>query len=239
MKSLHGLAAFKSSEILEPSSYSAVAAEYYDAVLHPTCADFREACRLFLQQLVAEERPQGRIADIGCGLSLIAELGLLDVVLVDSSKEMLSLNSNGCEKRCIDVEAGAFGDSEFAWLFAVLADPYNSAAAWRNIRYALCDGGECVFIVPSDVWVRKFRENALNEREGFAHFVLANKSSVFLPSKVYSVEQQEHLIRDSGLTLRKFEQFFVRDLPRVSSQKVSHFLSPNDPIIDVYRSIKK
>lgn len=234
MKSLLGRAAFKSSGTLDVGSYEDVALEYYDAKLHPTCADFGIASRVFLQRLFREQSPRGRIADVGCGRSLLTEFVTKNLVLVDASPRMLAQNSESAEKRLVDLEKQSFAESEFDWIFAVLADPFNSAASWTNIRSALAEGGRCVFIVPSYHWASKFRGRVEEEMAGFARFVKSDNSSVFLPSMVYPEEQQIALIESIGMELTDFQQVFVSELQRINSPKISGFLAANDALLDVY-----
>lgn len=235
MKWLHGPDVFKSSETRSVSSYDEVALEYYDATLHPTCADFRVASRIFLQRFFATENPRGRIADIGCGLSLLREFTKDDLVLVDQSAKMLLQNKGSIESRLLNIEISGFGVSEFDWVFAILADPFNSVAAWKNICLSLRNKGVCVFVVPSYCWASKFRKNTSDERDGLAHFVKGDGSSVFLPSLINSEADQTALITSVGLRVANFSQMFVRDLPKVGSYKISQFLSENDALLDIYR----
>ena len=237
MKSLLGRAAFKSSGTLEIGSYEDVALEYYDARLHPTCADFRAASSSFLQKLFREQNPKGRIADIGCGRSLLSEFVTDHLVLVDASPRMLAQNLGPAEKRLVDLEKHNFAQSEFDWIFAVLADPFNSEAAWANISSALSEGGRCVFIVPSYQWVSKFRSSIEEEKEGFARFVRADSSSIFLPSTVYPPRQQIALIEAVDMKLTSFQQVFARELRRINSPKISEFLAPDDALLDIYCAV--
>ncbi len=238
---------FKSIERHEVGAYSQVAAEYYDSVAHPTCADFRMACRIYLDRLFRHERPNGIIADIGCGQSLVAEFMLQvdyghdgHLVLVDNSKEMLRANrrSERIETRLLDIEAEPFGNSEFDWVFAVLGDPYNTCAAWQNIAGALRDGGRCVFIVPSHVWVESFRSSDEHERHDVARFVTKSGENIYLPSIIRSKAEQNHLIAKKGLKLTAIESIKLAEMPFVLSPKIHRFLRSFDPIIDVYRCAK-
>src|ERR1700741_3851848 len=99
MKSLPGLVGSKSFEIRRQGSYEDVALEYYDQVLHPAGAVFRVASRLFLRTFFGTQKPTGRIADIGCGFSIVSELVDRNLVLVDSSVRMLARNVGSVEKR--------------------------------------------------------------------------------------------------------------------------------------------
>jgi SAM-dependent methyltransferase len=234
MKSLLGRVAFRSSETPSVGSYDDVASEYYDERLHPTCADFRDASRIFLRAFFQKEKPEGRIADLGCGLSLLREVVLGSLVLVDSSAQMLGRNVSAVEKRLADVEASSFGDAEFDWIFAILADPYNSSLAWLNIARALKSGGRCLFIVPSHRWVSQFRSIASGEQIGYARFDRSDNSSVLLPSKVYSQVEQVSLIHSVSMRTIDCGHVFVRELTNIRSRKISEFLASDDPLLDVY-----
>jgi SAM-dependent methyltransferase len=230
-----GQAVSKSSGIPEYHSYDEVALEYYDTKLHPTCADFRVACRIFLEQLFKAEKPQGRMADVGCGKSLLSEFVDQNLVLVDASAKMLSQNAGPSEKRLTNIEVKNFGVAEFDWIFAILADPFNSITAWKNIGLALKENGRCVFVVPSYKWVSSFRVKAPDERSGFAHFVKGDNSSVYLPSAIYPQFEQESLIAAAGLYATNVANVSVGDLPVVRSPKISEFLTAPNALIDVYR----
>jgi len=121
--------------------------------LHPTCADFQDASLVFLKNLFSEVRPSGKIADVGCGRSLLAKfVDPRALVLIDESGDMLQKNNRVSEWREVDVASEKFGLSEFDWIFSILGDPYNVQSAWLNIAVALKRGGNCIFIVPSYEW---------------------------------------------------------------------------------------
>lgn len=235
MKSRLGQVASKSTETVEMAAYSKVASEYYDARLHPTCADFRAASLSYLKRLFREEAPSGAIADIGCGESLIVDLTGEKLVLVDESEEMLNRNAGDYEKRRFNVTKERFGESEFDWIFAILGDPYNIASTWENIEIALKRYGTCIFITPSFVWSEKFRNKSVAERRGFARFDLLDGSSAFLPSVILPEPEQRRLIESSHLILERYESIRVGTLERVNSDKIRKYLKPLDSIIEIYR----
>lgn len=237
MNSLSG-SAFRSSETSERLTYSSVAQEYYDEALHPTCADFRLASRIYLKRMFEKTRPFGRVADLGCGKSLVAEFYEGDLVLIDESIEMLQHNSSCLQRRTVDVEREPIGISEFDWIFALLADPYNTPEAWKNIERALRPRGQCVFIVPSFDWVGSFRRAAEDEKPNFARFVTARGGTVFLRSLVFERIVQEEMIARTGLVTQSVEHVLVGDLPSVRSRKISDALSRAEALLDVYRVSK-
>jgi hypothetical protein len=232
--SLLGLDASRSSAAIEVESYNKVAAEYYDERLHPTCADFRAASRVLLTRLFETAHPNGRIADIGCGCSVVAEFTTDHLVLIDHSPEMLAHNIRKCETRVVDVEAEPFGWSEFDWVFAILADPFNSPATWRHIARSMKAQATCVFVVPSCVWSNKFRFGHPAERPGYARFVIGSGESIYLRSSIFRAAEQRALIERAGLSVIGVDQVLVRELPVVRSSKISDYLEVSDPVLDVY-----
>jgi SAM-dependent methyltransferase len=231
-----GLAESRFIEIPDPATYDVVAKEYYDPILHPTCADFRCASLHYLQGEFQAPMLLGRVADVGCGESLLARfLSEKNLVLIDESSEMLNRNREGYEKRQIDVISSEIGVSEFDRIYAILGDPFNFVSSWRNIRTALKSQGQCFFVVPSYLWVTKFRECAPEEREGFARFDLADGKTTYLPSFVFSEADQLAIIEQAGLKMLAIDHVYVRDLPKVRSAKISGYLAATDALLDIYR----
>ncbi|OJY00776.1 MAG: hypothetical protein BGP04_25085 [Rhizobiales bacterium 62-17] len=211
-----------------------VGAEYYDDQLHPTCADFRAASQVFLKKIFELNAPKGRIADIGCGRSLVREFAGDSLVLIDESASMLNLNIGHNEKRRINVINAPFGNTEFDWIFAVLGDPYNDIKAWRHIAGALKPSGRCVFIVPSYLWAVKFRKSTDEEVVGKARFDLSSGESLFLPSTILPFDQQTAMISSVGMLMECFDHVYVSDLPQIRSKKISEVLKDDDEVLDIY-----
>ncbi len=235
MKLVNSLA-YVSSEAAE--SYEAVAPEYYDEQLHPTCADFRSASRIYLERLFDRCKPEGRIADVGCGRSLVAEFCRRDLVLIDESAMMLRQNQLAFEQRRLNIEQEPIGDFEFDWIFAVLGDPYNSRPTWKNIAGALKSGGRCVFIVPSIEWASKFRSAVVGEKPDLARFVTSKGNVVFLRSMIFELSQQIKMISDVGLAVTSTDHVRVGELPIVRSPKIHNMLKANQSLLDVYIAIR-
>jgi SAM-dependent methyltransferase len=230
--------AYESSEIADAVAYESIANEYYDEKLHPTCADFRQASSIYLTRFFGENNPRGRLADIGCGRSLIADFREQGLVLIDASSEMLLQNPSSREKRLADVERDPIGYSEFDWIFAILGDPYNTRATWANIGRALKAGGRCLFIVPSYEWATRFRTRSSEEKPNLACFINARGESIFLPSLIFEQKDQEKMISDAGLTPVETEHVLVGDLAHVKSPKIFKVLSRDQYLLDTYH-VKK
>jgi SAM-dependent methyltransferase len=231
----HGLVAFSSSGTRGPRTYEEVSAEYYNERLHPTCSDFRAASRLYLKQVFEAESPRGRIADIGCGQSLVAEFVTEDLVLIDESPAMLRLNSGLHEQRQLNIIEAEFGKDEFDWIISVLGDPYNGIEAWKNIHAALKVGGRCIFISPSYVWAYNFRLSTNSEVSGKARFDLSSGKTIFVPSTILPAAEQKQLINASGLNVERVEHVVVGNIGDIKSKKILESLRSDEPVLDIYR----
>jgi SAM-dependent methyltransferase len=228
------------------ATYEAVAAEYYDEALHPTCADFRLACRIYLNRLLQIRSLRGKIADVGSGRSLLAEELLVDrraegveLVLLDSSRMMLAYNRDHrlpFQARVVDVEREPFGSAEFDWAFCILGDPYNTAGTWRHVGQALRPGATCILIVPSLIWAMKFRSNQPEELPNAACFVTRLGTPIYLPSFIYDAAGQAALLSQGELQVCGHSTINLREMPSVSSPKIRQYLEPDDPVLDIYEA---
>ncbi len=235
MQSPPGRVASKSYGTPEWVSYQDVSAEYYDERLHPTCADFRVASHTYLTTVFGNEFPTGAVADIGCGLSLVSEFCRTGLVLVDAAPSMLKLNDDRHERRLVNIVESPFGENEFDWIFAVLGDPYNESGAWRNISTALKPQGQCVFIVPSIDWAKKFRSASKNEVDGKARFDLSSGEAIFLPSIILPISEQCDLIGGASLHVDRVEHIYVNQMAEIKSAKILNILGRDEAILDIYR----
>jgi SAM-dependent methyltransferase len=228
--------ASNSTQRSNAGSYDLIAAEYYDEVRHPTCADFRLAGRIYLERLFASAPLRGRIAEIGSGKSLVAEFLQRDLVLIDKSAGMLAYNGDWKERRIVDVEEQPFGHQEFDWVIAFLGDPFNSDRTWRNIGESLKPGGRCIFSVPSFVWAMKFRNESELEKEGFAAFEITSGELCFVKSTIRTTQDQFSVISRAGLSGASVDHIRMSELPIVRSPKLSKTLGSDDPVLDIYRA---
>ncbi len=235
----------------DPASgtYEQVAGEYYDARLHPTCANFREASALALAPWLRDAIDRRAVvAEVGAGRSLAAEqfaagqLSLSKLFLIDSSPKMLSHSSSwrarGAQLIVSDAERLPFAPETFDLVVASLGDSYNGLAFWREAHRILKPAGRVVFTTPSYEWAATFRgANAGRTEFGRAEFVLANGRRVVVPSSILPERQQRRLIERAGLVVDEVGD--VR-LPALSDTPISPKLlaSPADPVLRAYRAIK-
>jgi SAM-dependent methyltransferase len=211
------------------SSYAAVASEYYDENCHPTCRNFRDASRAFVQASLDGHSLRGLTLEVGAGQSLLGELsefaGLRPerLLLLDSSIEMLS-HSQRFEGMAHLVVSDAcrlpFADKSISLIVAALADPFNVEAFWLEVARCLRIGGRCLFTTPSYEWASSFRLSSRNEQEGAAYFELKNGQRLYLPSIVKSPIEQEKMIHDVGLEVSKVSNLTVDMISGPHSKKI-------------------
>jgi SAM-dependent methyltransferase len=230
----------------ELSSYNAVAEEYYNQALHPTCADFRDASHALLIKTLREFRPPVRsYCDVGCGDSLLCELFAtkfryqrMDIVdLVDSSDIMLGYSDRnwsnyGAHPNEADARDLPLESSSVSFLLASLGDPYNDDAFWKEASRVLEYDGIGLFTTPSWDWVRHFRAN---DDHRSAIFQLSDGRSVRLPSIVLSCEEQVSLIEDCKLVVEETYDFTISQLSRSRPRsKIMPERGPNASVVTGY-----
>lgn len=220
-----------SAQVLCASSYSRVAREYYDPLRHPTCANFREASRLYIDHVLGAVACFGFVTEIGAGESIAA--GILNcnappfdrLILLDNSIEMLSYSQKYFGDRVLGVVSDAlrlpFKDASMSTILCSLGDPYNVRAFWDEVARCLSPGGTCVFTVPSYEWAEPFRANSAAERPNWALFELSDGQEVYLPSLIRNVPDQIELIEAASLTVSGWKDITLELVPRPHSQKLA------------------
>lgn len=192
---------------LSRSGYAALAAEYYDAGRHPTCAAFREASRQLLEHLLPPAPLVSRAVEVGSGASLLAEIvsdrgqPLDGLVLTDQSPGMLEHSRHwatlGCALELAAADDLPAASGTVALLVASLADPYDDDAFWQEVRRVLAPGGRAIVTTPSWIWASRFRVNGAPPDR--ARFVLASGDVLDVPSLVRPPAHELELIQRHGL----------------------------------------
>jgi ubiquinone/menaquinone biosynthesis C-methylase UbiE len=187
-------------------SYEQVASEYYDALRHPTCANFRLASAYLLERLVPDV-PAEQCCEVGAGDSLLADLiwrrreDLAGLLVTDLNPAMLEY-SRRWERQGATLAVAAASqlpvpDSSLFLLVASLADPYDDDSFWEEVERVLAPGGRCVVTTPSQTWAQRFR--AQGAPLDAAEFELSDGSSVYLTSHVRSPQEERRTIERHGL----------------------------------------
>jgi SAM-dependent methyltransferase len=181
------------------SSYDRVAAEYYDAKLHPTCHNLRVGSEFglnaILNELTAASAP---CLELGAGASLAEHVMFSDatVVCIDLNPGMLAHSTTG-----LLAVADAFRlpcrDAVFDGVFGSLIDPFNVPALYTEVRRVLRPGGRFAFTVPDVTWVR---HNQATDRlpPHSAGITLQTGDTVVLASYVWPYAEQQHLLNEAG-----------------------------------------
>jgi ubiquinone/menaquinone biosynthesis C-methylase UbiE len=217
--------------------YSAVAGEYYDAALHPTCANFGELSRRYIERRIDRLLARTRtILEVGAGRSVVAKIlkehrSKVELTLLDSSSEMLSASQDWAKSSnfvVADAQSTGLPQGYFDLVISSLGDPYNTFEFWREISRLLQPNGICLFTTPAPEWARSFRDMS-NLKE--AEFILSTGATVRVPSFVPSHEEQLALVESAGLKVESVEVFSVSDLTGRVSPKLECNLDSESPIV--------
>jgi SAM-dependent methyltransferase len=218
--------------------YSVIASEYYDAALHPTCANFGELSRRYIEpRLFKGFSNYHAILEVGAGKSMVAtiietkKLRCPRLTLLDISREMLAISrrfAEFAELVVADAKSTGLPDAAFDLIVSSLGDPYNTDEFWREVNRLLRPGGACLFTIPAPEWAFAFR-SAAHARE--AEFVLSSGEIVFVPSFVPVYEEQIRLIENVGLVIENSEEFRSSDLSGAVSPKLVPNLDERNPIV--------
>lgn len=207
--------------------YQLVADEYYDAKLHPTCANFREASKIFLSRWINELPNEGWLAEVGPGMSLMAELILTikkrqisKIILVDSSRTMLKYSLpwsiTGATPLLGDAESLPIASKSLHGIVSSLGDPYNSQAFWREAARVLIPGSVVLFTTPSFEWSNEFRASNNEQEQNSAKFVLRDGSVVNVPSYIFDTQHQVAMMVKNGFCVEQREEITVSDIKNPS-----------------------
>lgn len=210
------------------SSYDNIAAEYYDPIRHPTCANFAELSGAFLAPRIRKRASSAsNILEVGAGRSIaapvVASEGLpyAKLILLDASPRMLE-HSREWERRgarLIVADASDTGlmPESVQLIVSSLGDPYNSLRFWWEIERLLEPGGTCLFTTPANEWAERFR--AACDLEA-AEFLLANGTTVRVRSDIPRVERQIEIINSARLCVVDTQSFSVGELSQRISPKL-------------------
>lgn len=228
--------------------YNQIAAEYYDASLHPTCANFHETGGILLHRWWSVLwRRAGAVCEIGPGRSILAEKmdeageDLSGMVLVDSAPEMLRWSAcwvdRGAHAEVADATALPFRANSIDLLVSAMGDAYNTPAFWSEVSRVLTIGGRGMYVTPAFEWAQSFRRRgnvALEE----AVFVLSDGIELAVPSFVYSLASQTALIEQSGLAVSATSSVTSAELAGAISPKLAIVGNSSSPIATGFLLVK-
>jgi 2-polyprenyl-3-methyl-5-hydroxy-6-metoxy-1,4-benzoquinol methylase len=220
-----------------PSSYQALAGEYYDPGLHPTCDALGRASHIAISGLLPIPRDGARILEVGAGKGCLSAPWLQSVrTLIESdvSIEMLRHRERTSPGHAavFDGEKMAIKDKAIDVIVSGLGDPYNTRAFWEECERCLALDGLMVWSTPSHAWARRWRMQG-SEPEYAARFDLANGAIEYVRSIVLPEASQNRLLEEAGLRA-------IRTLPVAAGRaaplppKVTSVLRPDDPLVVGY-----
>lgn len=200
-----------------PENYDVVAAEYYDSDRHPTCANFRDASKALLRQLIEAASVSDRAwLEVGAGDSVLAELFVQmgwpvnDLLISDASPQMLSYSSRwhelGAKLLVAQANELPVESNSVDVIVSSLGDPYNTPGFWAEAYRCLSVNGHVFFTTPAYEWASSYRSlHQYPQRE--SEFLLASGDEVTLPSVILSEEQQLALFQGNGLQVAAIAKF--------------------------------
>lgn len=222
------------------TSYDALAAEYYDAGRHPTCANFREASLKLIERMLRVDTIL-RCCEVGAGDSILAEVavernGNADGLLItDASLAMLEYSRRWQTHGATLMVAQACGlpvrDHSLHLLVASLGDPYDGASFWREAARVLEPAGLCFLTTPSWEWAQRFRIGG--HPNDLAQFELADGRTVAVPSLLRHPHDERKMIRRQGLVVIAEAEVALKTLSRPVSEKLQS-LGREDPVVRGY-----
>jgi SAM-dependent methyltransferase len=188
------------------STYEDLAAEYYDPVRHPTCANFSELSNAYLHPRIRQHKlASANILEAGAGRSTVAPIlpergSVARLTLLDQSARMLAYSRDWADKGAHlivgDTCRTQLPERSFGLIVSALGDPYNCPTFWREVTRLLEPGGVCLFTTPAPEWATRFRPL---EAQSYAEFMIADGRTVLVPSNIPALEQQRRMIADAGL----------------------------------------
>lgn len=229
----------------DASCYERVAAEYYDALRHPTCDNFRAASSIYIRSALIESKLDGNLADIGAGRSVAAEIliekseSLRDLILLDGSAEMLSHSRQFIQAGARAVVGDActlpLASQSICMCISSLGDSFNVQSFWFEIARCLRPGGICIFTTPSYEWASGFREFSNGERQGRALFELMSGRLVYVPSFILPTPDQITMINRAGLDVIGSSAVNADLVPPPHSKKIARV----GGIVTGYKALRK
>lgn len=214
------------------NTYSAVATEYYDAKIHPTCQNFRDGSRAFLATSLDKVDRAGITLEVGAGNALLGELSkgnriqFEQMILLDSSREMLAYSKQYEHMAQLivgDALSLPFSARSVSLMVASLADPFNIPLFWQEAHRSLKTGGRFIFTVPSYEWASSFRRISEHEFADTAFFQLRSGERIYLPSLVKPEAEQASMMSSFGFRVVKTSGIAVDAIPLPHSPKIMGF----------------
>lgn len=242
-------------ELIEFGEYEEAANEYYDAKLHPTCANFRTLSYFFIEALLsASPRHFSRCLEIGAGRSVLAELRKkgLDrfgqLTISDKSKSMLRHSRDLVPfydlELLLDVEdvpeMRRVCAERYDLVVASLADPYNGNALWRSLKEIVNIAGQVILTTPSYEWARAFRKESQSKLYDVAEFITSGGSNLYFRSVVFPPDEQISMCYRFDFQIDRLEQIYCDPIPEAELSSKLHAVRRNQlPAVTGYVLVRQ
>ncbi|HMG45967.1 MAG TPA: methyltransferase domain-containing protein [Allosphingosinicella sp.] len=224
--------------------YEDVAGHYYDAVLHPTCAAFREGSIRLLGALLPPTLTANLVVEVGAGRASVPVLfpdwtsRISELVLLDSSPTMLSYSREyahqGATLALASAQATGLASGSVDVLIASLGDPFNDRDFWVEVKRVLSSFGIAFFTTPSPQWASRFRQEGQITPEDSAEFINPGGEAVCVPSSVLPIDDQSALLRTCGLIVEAIANCYLADAPQARRAPKLQCVADEDPFVIGY-----
>ncbi|MBL4821249.1 MAG: hypothetical protein JKY98_09730 [Gammaproteobacteria bacterium] len=232
------------------NKYGILAAEYYDPILHPTCANFRSLSIKGIESTICCLGQEFQnCLEVGAGKSVMAELrstGLTSInhlTISDESAEMLAYSHSLSEyyesKIILDAlnsDGHSNGDiKNYDLIVCSLGDPYNTASFWKGMGKLLNNNGIVIFTTPSYEWAESFRTDTQSERTKEADFVDENGELVSVPSYIHRADKQFDIFRNYGFEISIRTDLYSHCIEKENlSKKLEKAIFKNVSLLTLY-----
>ncbi len=230
------------------ASYEALAEEYYNVNLHPTCANFRHLSQRYLSDQLNGTSVGRHILEVGAGRSIAAEIlapygALTDLTITDQSNGMLSHSQKwktaGATLATADARHLPESLRGMTTVVASLADPYNDKEFWMSVQRVLISGGRILLTMPAFEWAASFRENSSFPIEQ-AEFITVEGRACAMPSLIPPLHQQVAMMELAGFTLLSYSALTLKDLEGCSiSPKLRVATGVDTPLVWGFTALRK
>ena len=183
------------------NGYDAVAFEYYDRRLHPTCWALGVASKRIVAACIGQlARPSRLAVELGAGAQRVKFTGAADTLHFDTSVGMLRNSPEPGNLVLADNLNLPLRSGTVAQVLAELADPYNTPEAWLELARILEPGGRALVTMPSHEWANAWRVEE-GTPQNVSRFLLKNGRTVDLPSRVLPSAEQTACFSACGLAV--------------------------------------
>jgi hypothetical protein len=123
-------------------------------------------------------------------------------------------------------------------IVASLGDPFNDLWFWQESARVLTRDGQLIYTTPSLEWAELFR-NRNNHSPHEAEFLIDGARRLFVPSYIYSEQDQVRMIREAKLEPSEVATFPYHGLLQPAAAPKLDHLRLDEPVVVGYKVRKR